>query len=274
MTRLVVYIIFLLLLSACNKPVDKPVWLNPQPVISYPDVQLQFESKTNNWSASLVSFIQPIPLSVKYSPDGFTVLNENKNGVIEGPAQICLSCGNQHFYYQVNLINKDWSAVSHKDYRSPKTVNPDSSLHQQRIVHDINQYRNLLYTEKKSQYFFEENIMLAPKAGKYLAIRNEPLSAYYIQPGSCVNVPVKAIYNKQKDMYEATAGPLQDKYDNQVADGTSVAFIYTDNKATNRMEAALLQGFATVFIPAKGQSVFWLKVKVNETTSATIQLTP
>ncbi len=273
MTKLVTYITIVLLLNACNKPVDKPVWLNPQPIISYPDVQVQFKSNTNNWSASLISFIQPIPLSIKYNSDGFTVLNENKNGVIEGPAQICLSSGSEYFYYPVNLQNKEWSAVTHKDYRSPKTVNPDSSLHQQRMVHDINQYRNLVYTEKKSNYFFEEDIMLAPKAGNYRAISNEPLTAYYIQPGSCVNIPVKAIYNKQKDLYEVTAGPLKDKYDNQVADGTLVAFIYTDNKTTNRMEAASLHGYASVFIPAKGQSTVSLKTKVNETTSATIQLT-
>jgi len=273
MIKLVKYITVLLLLSACNKPVDKPVWLNPQPIISYPDVQVQFKSKTTNWSATLISFIQPIPLSIKYNSNGFTVLNENKNGVIEGPAQICLSSGSEYFYYPVNLQNKEWGAVTHKDYRSPKTVNPDSSLHQQRMVHGINQYRNLVYTEKKTQYFFEEDIILAPKAGNYRAISNEPLSAYYIQPGSCANIPIKAIYNKQKDSYEVTAGPLKDKYDNQVEDGTLVAFIYTDNKTTNRMEAALLHGYATVFIPAKEQPTVSLKAKVNETTSATIQLT-
>jgi hypothetical protein len=268
------YIILLLVLNACNKPVAKPVWLNEQSIIYYPDVQLQFKSKTTNWSAMLLGFIQPIPLSIKYNSDGFTVVNENKNGIIEGPAQICLSSGSEHFYYPVNLHNKEWSAVTHKDYRSPKTVNPDSSLQQQRIVHEINQYRNLVYTAKKSTYFFEEEITLAPKAGNYRAISNEPLSAYYIQPGSCVNIPVEAVYNKQKESFEVTAGPLKDKYENIVADGTSVSFIYTDNKTTNRMEAALLHGYATVFIPAAAGTSFSLNAKVNETTSANIQLTP
>lgn len=268
------YIALLLLLNACNKAVEKPVWLNKQAIISYPDVQMRFKSKTINWSARLVSFIQPIALSIKYNSDGFTVLNENKNGIIEGPAQICLSSGNEHFYYPVNVQNKEWSAVTHKDYRSPKTVNPDSSLNQQRMEHDINLYRNLVYTEKKSQYFFEEDIILAPKAGNYRAISNEPLSAYYVQPGSCVTIPIKAIYNKQQDLYEVTAGPLKDRYDNTVADGTLLAFIYTDNKATSRMETALLHGYATVFIPAEKQKSFSLTAKVNETSSATIQLTP
>ncbi|MES2849021.1 MAG: hypothetical protein V4685_08195 [Bacteroidota bacterium] len=274
MTKLVALILLLLLLNACTKPVQKPIWQNPQSIISFPDVQLQFKSTTNNWSASLVSFIQPIQLSIEYTSDGFILINDNKNGVIEGPAQICLTSGDQYFYYRVNLINKEGSAVTHKDYRSPKTVNPDSSLHQQRIVHAINQYRNLVYPEKKLQYFFEEDMLLSPKAGNYRAISSESLSGYYVQPGSCVNVPVKALYNTAKEMLEVTAGPLKDKFDNQVADGTAVAFMYSHNQATYRMEAALLKGYATVFIPAKRGSTFSLKAKVNETTSATIQLSP
>ena len=274
MRKIFFYIALFILLNACNKRVSKPSWVNERPTIYYPDINLVFKSKTINWSATLISFIQPIPLGIKYSAEGFTVINQNDKGVIEGPAQICLSSGTENFYYPVYLENKDSSKVSSKEYCSPKTVNPDSSLQQQRILHNINEYRNLVYLDKKQGYFFEEDVLLSPKARSYRAIAAEPLSAYYIQPGSCVDVPVKAEYDDSKKMYEVTAGPLKDKYGNTSANGTSVAFIYTDDVSTNRMEAALLNGFTTVWIPAVNQTGLSLKAKVNETISKTIRLKP
>ena len=71
-----------------------------------------------------------------------------------------------------------------------------------------------------------------------------------------------------------TAGPLKDKHNNKVANGTTVAFIFTDDVHTYRMEAALLNGFASVKIPAEKNRQYSLTAKVNETVSKQVQLSP
>ena len=242
-------------------------------MLSIPADSLIFKAKGKNWKASILSFTQPVPLIINYTESGFILSQKTNYGMIEGPAQLVISNGKHHFYYPVNLLNKEWSVTTNKDYRSPKTVNPDSSLNQQRIIHTIDHWRNLLYTKQKLQYFFEEEITLSPKAGSFRAIANEPLTAYYVQAGSCVSINVKSTYNKEKEMFTVTAGPLKDKYNNTVADGTLVAFIYHDGEQTHRMEAVLLDGVANVFIPSTNKK-YSLHAKVNETISNTISLTP
>jgi len=242
-------------------------------MLSMPADSLVFKAKGKNWKASILSFTQPIPLSVNYSDSGFILYQRTMYGITEGPAQIVVSNDNQQFYYQVNLLNKERSAITNKDYRSPKTVNPDSSLQQQQIIHTIDNWRNLLYTKQKLQYFFEEEITLSPKAGTFRTIADEPLSSYYVLAGSCVSINVKSTYNKEKEIFTVTAGPLNDKYNNTVADGTLVAFIYSDEEQTYRMETALLDGVATVFIPSNNKK-YSLKAKVNETISNSILLIP
>lgn len=274
MRKLFFYIILFFSLAACNnKAIEKPLWLHNTTLLSIPADSLIFKAKGKNWEATILSFIQPVPLIINYTDSGF-ILSQNTNyGVVEGPAQLVISNGKHHFYYPVNLLNKEWSAIVNKDYCSPKTVNPDSSLNQQRIIHTIDCWRNLLYTKQKLQYFFEEEITLSPKAGTYRAIANEPLSAYYVQAGSCVSINVKSTYNKEKELFTVMAGPLKDKYNNTVADGTLVAFIYSDGEQTHRMEASLLDGVSTVFIPSFNKK-YSLYAKVNETISNRINLTP
>jgi hypothetical protein len=135
-------------------------------------------------------------------------------------------------------------------------------------------HRNILPSQVNHKYFFEEEITLAPKVGIFKAIKNEPLTSYYIQAGSCTNIPVKATYKKETTSYSVTVGPLKDKYNNTVSNGTLVAFIYGDKNQTTRMEAALLNGMASVTIPAESSKNFTLIARVNETISAQINLTP
>jgi hypothetical protein len=195
-------------------------------------------------------------------------------GITEGPAQLCVYIEEDYFFYPVYLLNTNAGTVIHKEFRSPKTVNPDSSLKQQRIIYNIDKYRNILYKQNTSKYFNEAQITLAPKAGVYRAVKEEALSSYYMQPGSCTAIPIASVYKNEKACYCVTAGPLKDKYNNTVADGTLVAFVYTDQQQTYRMEASLLGGFVTVIIPAQQNKTYKLKAFVNETVSKQINLVP
>lgn len=271
MRHIFIHTTLLLLLTACNnKTAIKPVLLNKTATVQMPDDVLHFSSVDKNWNATLQSFIQPIPVKIYYHDTGFDIQLINNEGVTEGRAQIILNNDSQFFYYDVILVNKHNNRTE-KDYRSPKTINPDSSLQQQRIIHQIDGNRNIV--SKDRNFFKEEIITLSPSSGTFYAIANESLSAYYVQAGSCVSIHLKYTYNKEKKIFTVTADSLKDKYNNNVADGTVVAFVYSNGIQTFRREAALLNGSASVFIPTS-KNKYTLFAKVNETNSNSINLIP
>jgi hypothetical protein len=273
MRKWFLHIILLLSIAACkNKAVEKPVWLYKTEIVSFPNDSLIFKAKGNNWQASMQSFTQPIPLEIKFISDGFILSPQNKYGITEGTAQLILSSGSQHFYYDLNLHNNSFGSITEKDYRSPKTVNPDSSLAQHRMLHTIDEWRNILNAPQQLKPFYEDIIQLSPVADTYRAQKDKALSSFYVQPGSATSIKLKSEYLKQKNVFVVTAGPLKDKYNNTVANGTMVAFIYNDDEETYRMEATLLNGFAHVKIPAAKNKQYRLVAKMNETVSAPIQL--
>ena len=272
-----IYVCFigLLLFTACGpQSVEQPVWLNRTEVLSLPGTPMQFDGTTGNWQACLLSFSQPIPLSVQNTATGFMATLDAPGGVLEGPAQLCVWLNDQRFYYPVTIRNRVTPAVSQRDYRSPKTVNPDSSLVQQAIREAIDPYRNLVPIRDTATYFGEENRALAPKVGTYRAISHEAISSYYVQPGSCTQIPIQATYRTETNSYFVKAGPLADKHANTVADGTHIDFIYTGGTDTYRMEATVLNGHATVLIPANEQQQYQLTARIYNTVSRTINLIP
>ncbi len=230
-----------------------------------------FKATGNNWEACIQTFVQPIPLSIKYTADGFILTQPTRHGAIESAAQLILSNGQDHFYYNVHIINKEFSAIQNRDYRSPKTLNPDYGLVQQRLKHSIDQWRNLIFLPNKLEYFFEDELKLAPKAGVYRIKADESLSAYYVQPGSCTAISISYKFNKDDNNYTVIAGPLYDAYNNMVANGTLVAFVYTANFKTHRMETSLINGVATSFIPYQNNDI-QLHAEINNTVSNTITL--
>ncbi len=271
MRKLLLHILLIFLFSTCRKQlIQQPILVNGLSVIVLSNDTIQFKTKDRNWEVCLQSFIQPLPLQIQYNDSGFTVSLKNQFGVIEGPAQIILSNNDQTFFYSITLKNKVSDYIIKKDYRSPKTVNPDSSLQHQRMIHNIDIYRNLLTLNKN--YFHEEMISLSPKVGVYMAIKEQSLTSFYVQAGSCVSIKLKSVFDKEKKVFKVTTDLLKDKYNNQVADGTTVAFIYNDKKETYRMEAALLNGIATVYIPYENKN-YTVLAKINNTKSNAIQLT-
>jgi hypothetical protein len=273
MTKTINYIVLTFFLASCkSKQLEKPIWVNNSSTVVIPIDSLQFKTPVKGWKAELLSFIQPIPLIISYNDTGFYILSKTSTGAIEGRAQICLSKGKNYFYYPISIYNKPMAAVSVKEYRSPKTVNPDSSLVQQKIKHRIDQWRNLSPDSLTHKFFFEEIIVLKPKAGTFRAQADKSLTSFYMQPGSCTNIPVVMEYEKTENVYNVTAGPMTDKYGNKIADGTKAVFIYNDGNTDYRMESSALNGFASSNIPAEKGHTMHLSVHINETISTTIKL--
>lgn len=147
-------IFFILIVASCtNKVVEKPIWVNKADTVQIQESPLVFKAKTKNWQGLLQSFVQPIPLQLIHTDTGFLLKPLSKKGFIEGPSTIILKNEEQFFYYDMVISNKEVVKVM-EDYRSPKTVNPDSSLEQQSIVHIIDANRNIVVEDER--YFKEK----------------------------------------------------------------------------------------------------------------------
>lgn len=267
-------VLFALCLSCKSNTALRPVWINKTEIISFPLDSLVFKAIGAEWKATLLSFAQPVPLVIKFTRDGFILSPQNKFGITEGAATLILSKNSQSFFYDMNLQNNSFGNLTNKDYRSPKTINPDSSLAQHRIWHTIDEWRNILNAPGQLQPFYEDIIQINPIAATYRAQSDKALSAFYVQPGSCTSIELKSDFVEEENVFLVTVGPLKDAYNNTVANGTMVAFIYGDDEYTYRMESALLNGFATIKIPAEKNKQFSLIARINETVSKQIQLLP
>jgi hypothetical protein len=267
-------ITIVLLISCADQSVVKPVWVNRSDTLVVPGLKLEFETMQTEWQATLITGIQPIKLKTRNINDKLILSLPFKNGIIEGSAEICLTSGVESFYYPVYLRNENTGNLTGKDYRSPKTVNTDSSMNQQKIVFSIDRYRNLVFSDEYSGYFSEEEITLPTVAGIYRADTNSALSSYYVQPGSCTNVSLLSVYKKEKKSYYVKAGPLKDKYNNYVSDGTLVTFIYSNEEKTGKMEAITKDGTAIVMIPAFNNEKYSMKAIVNGVVSSIVNSMP
>lgn len=269
MKNLVAYLVLTIFLFSCKKEAQKPVWINAKTILNFHFQDLKFKCEDENWEVFLITSIQPLELKSIYKSGILTIQSPLKGGVLEGMAQVCLRNKNADFYYPIKLVNTEASS-SVIDFRSPKTLNPDSILNQQRIVYQIDEFRNIVANQKK-ELFKEDELRISPKAGIYKTSKNNPLTSYYVQPGSCVEIPLTFAYNTFENSYEIKAGPLMDKYKNTIADGTLVTFVY-QSQQIGKMEISALKGFAIAKIPADLN--YQIYAQIDQITSKKIILKP
>lgn len=269
MRNMILYSLLFILGFSCKPNQQKPLWLNPRSVLDFHFNELKFSCKAGNWTALLLTSVQPILLKSSYEKGILTIHSPIKGGAIAGAALVCLLRNDESFYYPVQLINKraDTSTIV---FRSPKTVNPDSSLVQQRIHYQIDEYRNIS-AAKNTQLFDENDVLLRPKTGTYRTEDNNPLTSYYVQAGSCVRIPLNSSLNRIEKVFEITAGPLKDKDGNLIADGTLVTFVF-QNEQVSTMEVSTVNGFAISKIPAI--SSYKMYAQINHLKSKKLFLKP
>jgi hypothetical protein len=262
--------VFLVLGLGCANRQEKPIWLNPQSPIEYPTYSFRFKSKDTNWYATLISFTQPISLIVKYEKNGFSLHTPSQSGIIEGPAQLCLSYKENFYYYPVKIVNRIDSMRHLVDFRSPKTVNSDSSLNHQSIIYFNDRFQNLKRLEDSSSFFLEKEITLDPKAKTYRAIENIPLTSYYVQAGSCASIPLGYLIDNTKNQLQIKAGPLYDRYKNLVAEGSLIRFVISDSTRTYQMESLVHDGYAEAKMPFIQNRTYSLYAYTNNVKSQNI----
>jgi hypothetical protein len=271
MKSFIAFTILLLLLSCSKKEATKPLWINGNKVSYSTTDTFIFITNEKNWTASLFSFVQPLPTILNASNDTIFVQLNAAKGVLNGKAQLCLQQGNSTFNYSFYLQNKVDSTSILKDYRSPKTVNPDSSLLQHRIIHHIDSNRNIIKV-KNNDYFFENSVTFSPKVKTYRAIENEPLTAHYVQAGSATAIPIQAKYNEPVQQYEIQVGIIYDAHKNIISDGTNVAFEYSNTQSKGIANATTLNGIAKVILPISKNIGYSIVAKINKIKSKPLKL--
>ena len=227
----------------------------------------------------LITAVQPLLLEATTRHGKTTVLLKSADGFCEGPAAICCVAGRQNFFYPVQLIYpmEDQLVQIKKDYRSPKTVNPDSSLLQQRILYNMDKRRILLplsgeINGELSSFYYSDSIQLAPVTATYLVDTTSPVTSIYVQPGTNTKLVLTAKPDKKEHCFTVQTNPLNDKVQNKVADGTLVSFVYNDGLMTGRIEAGTCRGIARVKIPFAENRKITVKAIINDSSSPTLTL--
>ncbi len=258
----------------CRKTEDQAIWINSSSTIHAPTDSFIIKTNSSEWLAVLTSFIQPIPLERIIYKNHLVFKIKNYTGLTEGPADLVLehSKSGKKYFYNFLLKNNTAGTVTLMDYRSPKTVNPDSSLDQQSIVHHIDHWRNIVADTAYPTLFFEKILKITPMAGTYQAQENKPISSFYVQPGSVEAINLNYRIDENQNVYQITAGPLKDKFQNLLADGTQVVFLYRDEqKIYHRLETASREGYAQVVIPSSKED-YVLSVQIGIRYSQEIKL--
>jgi len=268
------YIFILAVFLACSgKHSQNMVWINQSDTLTIPTDSLLFSTtEKKGWEAYITSFTQPIPLEITPTATGFKIHLTKKKGIMEGPAHLLIKKNTQYRLYPIWLKNTPSIIHTLTEYRSPKTVNPDSGLHQHNIYLKIDQWRNLSPLQSPNGYFDEKIIDLLPVAGIFVGQKSNPVSAYYIQPGSAKKIQLKAKYIETNNNFFITTEQLKDVHGNIIADGTNMIFTYWNKLGVHRMEALSINGYVSISIPASGESYF-LYASIDQLTSKTIQLT-
>lgn len=271
MMKLFAWILIVGYLVSCSKnKLSVPMPLSQEDNIYVQDINLFFKTNHNNWKAHLYTFNQPIELNTKYENNQLNVWYKTSKPNLEGSVKVCLSANDTCFCYNYYLQNKNNLIQFVKDYRSPKTVNPDSSLHHDKIFYVIDEAQNLKV--KNNRIFNQEQVLLEPIVKTTNAIENDNLTAYYVQPGSIKNIEIFFIKDTQSNNFIISTSLLKDKHDNIVANGTKICFESVLLNKISKAYAPTINGLASVKLPITVYKGFTLKAYSNNIYSSNITL--
>ncbi|WP_343561433.1 hypothetical protein [Sphingobacterium sp.] len=272
MKKINYYKLLILLFLSCKEEEKMPHWpLNTNELV------LPAKGITFDWNpkeqcrAILYSFSQPMELPTSMINGQLLIDLKNIIGVTEGPAELVL-LGQDAYHFPLRLKNKGPEQLLTKTFYSPRTFDPDSSLIQQRLYVKVDQHRNL-HPFSSTEYFKEMNYLLPTQAGTYCPEQNNPMSCYYINPGACAAIPFR-IRRESDSLIQVEAGPLVDRYNNVIANGTLAQFILNEGKNISIGEVLVQKGYAKIKYPNGHHSSKKVVIKIGDRSSKITELSP
>lgn len=236
-----------LLFSCNNGKLDKPVLLSQADTISTQSLNLKFKTQHKNWKAILFTFNQPIELNTSFRDSTLQVNYSSKKLNLNSAANLCLIANDNCFNYNFFLKNSASVKEIQKDYRSPKTVNSDSSLQHDRVSYLLDEAQNLVAINNK--IFNQEQFGLQPQVLTKNAIDNNNLSAFYVQAGSLQSIEIKSIIDSAKNAYVISTNVMKDRYNNIIANGTKICFEGLLNNGVSKIYATTVDGKVFIRLP-------------------------
>jgi len=264
------YIFLSFIFLGCRQENEVPHWPLSSNELLFPARGITFDwNPQEKYQAILYSFSQPIELPASIRNGKLEIDLTQVTGITEGPAELLL-LGHRSYYFPLEIKNKKPDHFNTKTFYSPRAFDPDSSLIQQRLFVNIDPYRNL-YPFTSTDYFKEINYVVSSKAGTYCPEENNPISCYYVNPGTCTSIPVKI--NKESDsLLQVEAGPLVDRYNNLIANGTLAQFILTEDNYISIGEVLVQKGYARMQYTKRDGSNRKVVIKIGDRSSKTTAL--
>lgn len=271
MKRLLLLFTFGTFLLGCQKdPVTKPILKNPNATYVVNQDKLLFEAEVSEWQAWVSTPVQVVYPQVTQQDKHLSISINPKNGVIEGPAFLTLQSGADQFVYPIYLKNPETNSQL-VDLRSPKTVNTDSSMIQQQILYSYDFSGNLSVLDGGS-YFKENTIGLTPKTGTFKGMTPTTESSFYIDPGTVSEIPLSFTQDDNSGTVTLKAGPLVDRYNNEVADGTLVLFLLEKDDQRKKIEAVVKDAYSLLTLPYSEVEKGTIKVTIAHISSQTLTI--
>lgn len=271
MKRILFLFVLGIFLFGCQKEqTKKPVLLNPQAEVVVNQDSLLFDIEGENWKAWVNTPVQVIYPQMDQNKDQLIIHITPKEGVIEGPAFLTLQLDEQQFSYPISLKNPKAKGQL-QDLRSPKTVNTDSSMVQQQILYAIDLSGNLSELEEGG-YFIENYLELTPKSGTFKGLTSSPVSSFYVDPGTVKEIPLTYSLDSYNQTVSIKVGPLLDRFNNSVSNGTLVTFFLEKEGEQKRIEAVVQDSYSQLTIPHAEVDNSSVRVKIAQVYSQSLTI--
>ena len=260
-------IISFLFKTCVYQDIYKPKLLNEQILLRPYNDTIFFHTPFKSWQVHIYGSIQPIPFVSSHIANLLTIVPKYSLSIPSSFLHVILSSGDEvhlfRFLYENNL-----QSVSTRKYRSPKSINTDSSLIQYSLEHTITTNRNIIYQPMKKRYFDEYQLMIDPIAGTFIDDINNNRSAFYVQPGSPSSIKLFYTADTLKREYCIQANNLSDAFGNYISDGTLITF-YVINKSIYKIyERQVMDGAARIILPMTEMDNTQIKAKIGDLNSS------
>lgn len=233
-----------ILVSACNTTVKpEAILMSTQRLNPLKDsIKIEVIHFDGEPQVTLLSGVQPIQLHCTYTdnvcqcPCTEIVNTYVDNGIV------LLHLDDHTLSFPIDFQRIPPDSVISIDIRSPKTVIPDSALAQHQMMY-LTDDREALYPLNGQEFFAENMLSLDPVSAIHRVKADEPLSSYYVQPGTVQNILLEgSVYDRK--LRVSTKGMLTDRYGNVIVDGTKASFFIEDKSNMMRVEVLVLKGKA------------------------------